>query len=95
MKTMNSWSEAQLLAWQEEMTTTCLQLREAIIPLTKDDVLTESEVCTLLGVTDRTLRKYRQRHYIGFVKMSGRIFYFKHLLYADLHLLYYKSAFHL
>lgn len=66
-------------------------LQRAIVPLTKENILTERQVCELLGVTDRTLRKYREKQYIGFIKLSGRILYLKHLLYLDLEELYYQE----
>ena len=66
-------------------------LKRAIVPLTKENILTERQVCELLGVTDRTLRKYREKRFIGFIKLSGRILYLKHLLYLDLEELYYQE----
>ena len=45
----------------------------------------------LLGVTPRTLRTYRRKGYLGFIKIEGRILFLRHQLFRDLEELYYKS----
>ena len=90
MKNFNFITEAQFMDWYQEIARLHKELAQGIVPLTKENIMMESEVCDLLGVTTRTLRKYRQQRYIGFIKMEGLIFYLKPLLYIDLFLLYYR-----
>lgn len=90
MKNCNFITEAQFLEWYQEVARLHRELAQGIVPLTKENILMEREVCELLGVTTRTLRKYRQQQYIGSIKMEGLIFYIKPLLYMDLFLMYYK-----
>ncbi|WHF51446.1 hypothetical protein QGN23_13620 [Chryseobacterium gotjawalense] len=90
MKSFNFITDGDFLEWYQEVSRVHKELAEGTIPLTKENILMEHEVCELLGVTARTLRKYRQQKYLGFVKMEGLIFYLKPLLYLDLFLLYYR-----
>lgn len=90
MKNTHFATESQFLEWYQEVARVHKELAQGIIPLTKENILMEQEVCELLGVTSRTLRKYRQQQYLGFIKMEGLIFYLKPLLYMDLFLLYYR-----
>lgn len=90
MNRFNFITEADFLKWYQEVSMVHKELAQGIVPLTKENILMEHEVCELLGVTSRTLRKYRQLKYLGFVKMEGLIFYFKPLLYLDLFRLYYR-----
>ena len=90
MKNIHFVTEAQFLEWYQEVARVHKEMAQGIIPLTKENILMEQEVCELLGVTSRTLRKYRQQQYLGFIKMEGLIFYLKPLLYMDLFLLYYR-----
>ena len=87
MKTKSQFSEAEIMEWIAMRK----DLENVINPFTKENLMTESEVCTIMGVTDRTMRKYRKMHYIGFIKISGQIFYFKNLLYKDLLAHYYED----
>ena len=89
MRNLNLFTEAQFLDWYQEVAMVHRNMMQAIVPLTKENILTEEEVCELLGVTDRTLRTYRQKQYIGFAKLAGRIIYIRNLLYLDLLMMYY------
>lgn len=91
MKKFNFITDGDFLEWYQEVSRIHKELAEGIIPLTKENILMEPEVCDLLGVTSRTLRKYREKKYLGFVKMEGLIFYLKPLLYLDLFLMYYRT----
>ena len=91
MRTPPIFTEAAFLKWQDELAMMQEDLRNSIVPLTKENILTAREVCELLGVTDRTLRTYRKKGFINFVKFAGCIFYLKHLLYLDLLRMYYQN----
>ena len=91
MKTPPLLSEAQLLQWHEELEAMHKELRNGVVPLTAANVLTEQDVCALLKVTNRTVRKYRKQQFIGYTKMAGTIIYFRNLLYLDLVRLYYLN----
>lgn len=91
MKIFYHMSEAEFLHWQEELVQVYDDLRHALIPLNRENILTEQEACEVLGVTSRTLRSYRQKKFIGYIKLDGRIIYLKHWLYLDLEALYFKS----
>lgn len=91
MKTNHQLKDHHAAASRRELRVLEEDLRRAIVPLTKENILTERQVCELLGVTDRTLRKYREKRYIGCIKLSGRILFLKHLLYLDLEDLYYQE----
>ena len=91
MKKISLFTESQLMEWQEEIERLHLSLLEAVVPLTKENLLTESEVCALFHVTSRTLRTYRKKGLIGYIKLNGVILYLKHFLYKDLLVLYFRS----
>jgi len=54
------------------------------IPLDKEHLLEEAEVCKLLNVTPRTILTYRKQRYFRYIKIGGRVYYIKFLLFLDL-----------
>ena len=91
MKNCNAITEAHLLEFYQELERVLKQIAQGIIPLTKENLLSDRDVYEMMGVTSRTLRKYRQLHYLGYVKMNGLIFYIKPLLFLDLMRMYNKK----
>lgn len=90
MKKLNFKSEDERLKLEAEVELVINDMLQGIVPLTKENIMSEPEVCELLGVTDRTMRNYRQKKYINCIKLDGRILYLKHLLYLDLTDRYYE-----
>ena len=91
MKALYQIKEGDFLRLKKENQKFIDVLDLTVIPLTKEYILTEQETCDLLGVTPRTLRTYRRKGYLGFIKIEGRILFLKHQLFRDLEELYYKS----
>lgn len=62
------------------------QLSEPEIFLTQPEkvLYSEERVCLLFGVTSRTMRRYRARHLLSYVKLGGRIFYILPTLFLDM-----------
>ena len=84
MNALLKYSEAELHVWEEEIKTICQKLLTSENLLTKELLLTEPEVCTILGVSDRTMRTYRKQHYFHSIKLEGRILYIKVIFLQDL-----------
>ena len=91
MKPLYQIKEGDFLRLKKENQKFYDALDLALIPLTKEYILTEQEASELFGVTTRTLRTYRQKGYLGFIKIEGRILFLKHRLFRDLEDLYHKS----
>lgn len=91
MKTFSNMSEAELLLLQQKLKRVHHDLIQAVIPLTRENILTEQEASEVFGVTSRTMRKYRQKRYIGAIKLDGRVLYLRNMLYLDLEALYHQS----
>jgi hypothetical protein len=53
-------------------------------PLDSSTLIEEYQLSELLRVTLRTMRTYRKLNYFHFIRLQGRIFYLKPLLYMDL-----------
>lgn len=85
MKKLHLISEAQVRQWKKELSVHPDDFVTAeIFDFSKDDLLNESDVCELLGVTGRTLRKYRFSGHFHYIKLERRIIYLKRELYKDL-----------
>lgn len=84
MGKLSFFTEVQLQDWLAELEECQHQLLHAEIQLDRTHLLPETEVCKLLGVTERTMRRYRKKKYLRYIKLDGRIFYLKVLLYIDL-----------
>lgn len=84
MNTLLKFSEVQLREWNEEIKMQYKQMLLADVPLMKHQILTDPEVCAILGVSDRTMRTYRQRQYFHFIKLDGRILYVRWVFLLDL-----------
>ena len=90
MKTSFLFSESQIEAWLNELHVSNGQLLRLEAPFHKDHLLTEEDVAAILGVSMRTMRTYRQKKHLHYLKLEGRIYYLKLILYIDLILLCYK-----
>lgn len=86
MKT-NLLTENKVLEWMKEIEEFNTSLLSMEVPPVHDLLIPEYEVCEILKVTSRTMRKYRMKKYLRYVKIEGRIYYIKLLLYLDLILL--------
>lgn len=45
--------------------------------LNGDDLLDNQDLCTLLGITKRTLQRYRQKQLITYYQIDGKSYYLK------------------
>ena len=84
MRTYHLFSETQIKTWMEEIAAFHEELISLKIPFSKEHLYTEEEVSEILGVTVRTVRTYRKKHYLRYIKFKGRIYFLKVLLYVDL-----------
>ena len=84
MNTLLKFSELKLQEWIEEIKLHYQQMLQVDLPLMKNQILTEPEVCSILGVSDRTMRTYRQRKYFHYIKLDGRILYIRWIFLLDL-----------
>lgn len=84
MKPKLYFSEGQYMSWNqiaEDMVTNSLKNNDCI---QKDMLLSEIEVCQILQISPRTLRKYRHEHFFRYIKLHGRIYFLKVMFYLDL-----------
>ncbi|WP_028123775.1 helix-turn-helix domain-containing protein [Epilithonimonas tenax] len=83
MKPFSLFSESQINEW-------ILDLKQLIDHLLTQRIfdqkllLTEDEVSSLLGVSERTMRTYRTKKYFHHIKLEGRILYLELILFIDL-----------
>ena len=84
MNNLLKFSEAEIRSWDEEITKLSEKMLQTEMLLTKDQFLTELEVCSFLGVSDRTMRTYRQQKYFHFIKLNGRILYMRTIFLKEL-----------
>lgn len=49
--------------------------QQAVHPLDGDKLLDNQDMCQLLGVTKRTMARYRQKKLVRYYTISGRIWY--------------------
>lgn len=84
MKNLSTFSEAQLLQLQDEIEELREQLSTSDLILSKGQVMSEQQVCALLGVTCRTMQRYRNAHLLHYIKLHKQIYYIKILLILDL-----------
>lgn len=89
---LHLFNEVQIKSWIQEISEYHHDLLTLHIPFDKEHLLTEVEVSEILGVTIRTLRTYRNKNYLRYLKLNGRIYFVKILLYVDLVLLCEKNA---
>lgn len=80
MKSYEKFNEHQLQYWQEELSRLKADPSFAVQKF-KDMLITERQTSDLLGVTERTMRRYRKNDLLPYAKIGGRIFYLKNLLY--------------
>lgn len=89
---MNHYSlitEAQFKIWVEDLKVLHQNLLQQQLPLDKEHFLTEQQVCDMMGITTRTMRKHRQKKRFHFMKIGGLILYHKVLFYLDVIRLHY------
>ncbi|OFM81824.1 helix-turn-helix domain-containing protein [Weeksella sp. HMSC059D05] len=55
---------------------------------TDDDILSDEEVMKILKISKRSLFEYRKKGFIQFIKIGGRYYYIRLILYLDLLQLY-------
>ena len=91
MRTYHLFSETQIKIWMDEIAAFHEELISLKIPFSKEHLYTEEEVSEILGVTVRTVRTYRKKHYLRYIKFKGRIYFLKVLLYVDLILMCERS----
>lgn len=91
MKTSLLFSENQIETWLCELQSFNQELLLLNVPFDKNYLFTEEDVAQILGVSLRTMRTYRKKKYLHHLKLEGRIYYLKILLYIDLILLSYQS----
>lgn len=84
MNNLMKFSEAQLGAWNDEIIMLQNQLLQRDVPLTKEQFLTEQEVCQLLSISDRTMRRYRNESFLHCMKFKGRVLFLKIVFLQDL-----------
>ena len=91
MKNFNILSEAENNEWLQELRVLRAKILCGDFSITRKDFISEHEVVELLQVTSRTMRTYRQKRYLHFIKMNGSIFYLRHLFYIDLVMMSQRS----
>ena len=58
------------------------------INLEDSEVMMDEDVMQLLKISERTLRNYRKHHYLQFIKLKGRYYYLRSVLFMNLLSLY-------
>lgn len=91
MKTYHLFNELQIKEWMQEISTFHKELISLHVPFSKEQLYTEEEVSKILGVTVRTIRTYRKKQHLRYIKIQGRIYFLKILLYVDMVLLCERS----
>lgn len=84
MEKFSLFSEGHLKEWLAALEDCHDHLLHADIQLDRKHLIPESEICTILGVTERTMRRYRKKKYFRYIKLDGRIYYLRLMLYIDL-----------
>ncbi len=84
MKAIENTNEGLFQQWIKELNNFQQEVLSVNIALNNEQLLSEEKVCKLLGVCDRTMRRYRQQHLIHYVKISKQIYYLKFVLINDL-----------
>ncbi|KMQ71440.1 MerR family transcriptional regulator [Chryseobacterium koreense] len=84
MESLFNLSMAKLEQLHAEQQQLHRQIERGQFPFTEALILEESELAKFLQVTTRTMRKYRKQKCFRYIKLGGRIFYLKPLLYVDL-----------
>ena len=84
MNHLHQTNTAQLNEWIREMDLFFQQLTQSEFPLDVSQLYEEHEVCKLLRITPRTMLTYRKRNYFHYIKLEGRVYYLKPLLYIEL-----------
>ena len=49
--------------------------KQVVHPLDGDKLLDNQDMCLLLGVTKRTLTRYRQKKLVSYYKLDGKAYY--------------------
>lgn len=91
MKKFSHYSESQIREWYLELKKMYREMMVLELPFDRNHILPEEFVAEVLGVSVRTMRNYRAQKHLLFLKLDGRIYYIKPLLYAELILLSFGS----
>lgn len=87
MKKFSCYSEGQIRKWYFELQKMIDLMTVLELPFDKEHILLEEYVADVLGVSIRTMRNYRNKKHVTYLKLDGRINYLKPILYAELILL--------
>ena len=55
-----------------------------ILTLDKDSILKDQDICQLLTISVKTLRKFRNEKLISYIKLGGTYYYYKPIFILDL-----------
>ncbi len=85
MKPYFQLTEAQISAWVCDFVKAVDQLvATPYLVIDRNTLIPEERVAQLLGVSERTMRNYRNKKKLHFVKLEGQIFYIQMILFFDL-----------
>lgn len=84
MKAIENTNESLFQQWIKELNNFQEGVVSINIALNNEQLLSEDKVCKLLGVCNRTMRRYRQNHLLHYIKISKQIYYLKFVLINDL-----------
>ena len=87
MEKFSLFSEGQIREWYLDLKKMYQQIHIVELPFDQDHILPEERVAAVLGVSKRTMRAYRARKRLSFLKLEGQVYYIKVLLYTELILL--------
>lgn len=81
---MKKYSEAELMNILHQLQG---QLQNSILDpalLTKENILEDHQVCDLLRISTKTLRRYCKDGKISYFKMGGKYYYLRQMLYLNI-----------
>ncbi|SKB96061.1 Helix-turn-helix domain-containing protein [Soonwooa buanensis] len=84
MKPKFSFSEGDYMNLHHIAEDLLISSLEKGVAIQKSMLLSEDDVCQILQISPRTLRKYRSEHFFRFIKLHGRIYFLKLTFYLDL-----------
>lgn len=91
MKTSFFFTLEQLESWLQQAAEDYKKASNLEFPFSRETVLTDQDVMKILGVCEKTIRKYRREHYIHSVELSKKHYYLRPLLFMDFLRLYYEQ----
>ena len=66
--------------------------QQFLLTMDKDEILHEGEVSKMFGLTIRILRNHRNEKNLRAVKLGGRVFYLRTVLFLDILVLLYNDS---